>query len=382
MSPPELRKDAGSGSCKMSEHPEHTPPAAVTREIFHAWRSPRRGSANPERMNNPLWEWLIECRLNAYQANNTFNGPSPFDAGPMWCFDRFGQSVTQLADGRTVLIGGEHEDYYDPDFYIYNDVVVKQADGRVEIYGYPHDIFAPTDFHSATLAGNRIILIGNLGYPEDRRLDQTQVLALDCDTWSVARLDAVGPSPGWLHRHNAELQADGASIRVSGGQLFRGPDASLVENIDDWLLHLDGWRWQRLTQRRWVRFEVHREDRGRNHLFEMRSALFDRKMGWQDDNSLAQRPQSQLGSPSQLDLLSLLYVPSVPHEVIPQQEDEYNVYRIRVDGVVVRYVEESYTVQATIEGDLPADSIQHLRKDLIRKLELIEQSPMACEAIV
>ena len=76
-------------------------------------------------MNNPVWEWLVRCRVSAYWANEEFNGPSSFEAGPCWCFRRFGQSKTELPDGRVVLIGGEHEDSYDPDFYIYNDVVVR-----------------------------------------------------------------------------------------------------------------------------------------------------------------------------------------------------------------------------------------------------------------
>ena len=41
----------------------HTPPDGVTPKIFKEWRSPRYGTSNPERMNNPLWEWLIESKL-------------------------------------------------------------------------------------------------------------------------------------------------------------------------------------------------------------------------------------------------------------------------------------------------------------------------------
>ena len=44
--------------------------------------------------------------------------------GPVWCFNRFGGTVTKLPDGCFVHIGGEHEDFYDPDFCIYNDVIV------------------------------------------------------------------------------------------------------------------------------------------------------------------------------------------------------------------------------------------------------------------
>jgi hypothetical protein len=59
---------------------------------------------------------------------------------------------------------GEHEDHYDPDFFIHNDVVVRTPDGEVAIYGYPTEVFLPTDFHTATLLPASIVLIGSLGY--------------------------------------------------------------------------------------------------------------------------------------------------------------------------------------------------------------------------
>jgi hypothetical protein len=43
---------------------------------------------------------------------------------PVFCFRRFGRTETKLPNGRIVYIGGEHEDIYDPDLNIYNDVVV------------------------------------------------------------------------------------------------------------------------------------------------------------------------------------------------------------------------------------------------------------------
>ena len=33
-------------------------PSAVTPEIFGEWRAPRRGNANPQKLNNALWQWL------------------------------------------------------------------------------------------------------------------------------------------------------------------------------------------------------------------------------------------------------------------------------------------------------------------------------------
>src|SRR5512132_4441480 len=92
------------------------PDRNVTRKLFRTWRAPRFGEANPERMNNPVWEWLVRSRVTAYTAAQRFNEPSALEAGPGWCFNRNGRSETILPDGRQVLIGGEHEDAYDPDF--------------------------------------------------------------------------------------------------------------------------------------------------------------------------------------------------------------------------------------------------------------------------
>lgn len=64
----------------------------------------------------------------------------------MLVFRRFGRSSTLLADGRLVLIGGEHEDSYDSDFCIYNDVVVRHPDGRLEVFGYPKEVFPRQTF--------------------------------------------------------------------------------------------------------------------------------------------------------------------------------------------------------------------------------------------
>ena len=89
---------------------------AVSRDQFVEWRSPRLGRANPEPMDNPVWVWLIRTGINAWLATEAYDGPSAMDAGPGWCFDRYGQSSTELPDGRVVLIAGEHEDGYDPDF--------------------------------------------------------------------------------------------------------------------------------------------------------------------------------------------------------------------------------------------------------------------------
>lgn len=166
--------------------------APITRELFLEWRSPRLGNANPSVLTNPVWEWLIRTRMNAYQATETFGGPSALEAGPGWCFERFGQTTTMLADGREVMIAGEHEDSYDPDFFIYNDVVVREPDGKITIYGYSKEVFPPTDFHTATLVQGAIVLIGSLGYMEERLgRKETQVLQLMPHNFAMHEIQAL-----------------------------------------------------------------------------------------------------------------------------------------------------------------------------------------------
>jgi hypothetical protein len=60
-------------------------------EIGHGQRSPRLGDANPTVLTNPLWAWMLRTRMNAYQGNQAWGGPSPFEAGPMWLEGRLRQ---------------------------------------------------------------------------------------------------------------------------------------------------------------------------------------------------------------------------------------------------------------------------------------------------
>ncbi len=328
-------------------------------------------------MNNPLWEWLIESGLDAYSANEACNGPSSIDAGPMWCFQRYGQSTTQLPDGRSVLIGGEHEDHYDADFYIYNDIVIAAENERPRILGYPREVFPPTDFHTATLIGERILVIGNLGYPGDRRADGTQVLVVECKDWSVSRIHSSGIAPGWIHDHQARLQDD-ARILITGGKVDRGAGLSLAENIDDWLLHVDGWRWERLTKRQWPRFEIHRQDNAPNHLWELRQLEWATTVKWHDREEQLRKLRESLGGEPRLDVLPRLYRPPIDHEVLPQLEDEYKVYRVRVrvGGVVIRFVEDMHCIQVTFEGEVQADVIESVRAHICKSLESLERMPV------
>jgi hypothetical protein len=362
----------------------------VDRARFEEWRVPRFGTSNPTRMDNPVWEWLIWSRKTAYQAAHEFQGDQRFKGGPTWCFDRFGRTTTPLPDGRLLLIAGEHEDYYDPDFYIYNDVVVIHPDESVAIFGYPRDIFPPTDFHTATLVDEAIFIVGNLGYPEQRRAGHTPVFRLNRQTFAMEQIETSGDAPGWIHRHTATLTPDQQHIRLTGGKVHLGENRSLTENIDEWQLNLAEWRWERLTARNWPRWEVKRRDGGPLHLDQMEMSRFNQML--LDSNSefvdaqmatlyrrLNDELIQELGGAPDYQLLKTLYRPDIPHQPLPQREEEHNIHRLEVQGTVVRYVQSMWHVQVTVEGDLPAATIAALQADLVNKVTRLENTACTVE---
>ena len=216
----------------------HLPPAGeliTTAADYHAGKRRRFGTANPERMDVPFWRAMVVSGCNAYAARSAFDD-SPDEA--VWCYDRYGRTTTELPDGRVLQVGGEHEDGYDPDFCIYNDLTVHHPDGRFELYGYPREVFPPTDFHTATLVDGSVYLIGNLGY--DRRPGHTPVYRLDVATLAIEAVPMVGDGPGWIGRHRAAL-ADGHRIVITGGQRWTGRE--LADNAGVFTLDVDRRAW-------------------------------------------------------------------------------------------------------------------------------------------
>jgi len=186
--------------------------------------------------------------------------------GPTWTFDRLGATQTTLPDGRLVCIGGEHEDFYDPDFCIYNDVVVLGPSGATEIYGYPKKVFPPTDFHTASLVGSGIIVIGCIGYKDERRHGYTAVYRLDVGDFHMTEIVSSGDMPGWMAKHTAGLE--GETIRVAGGEVVLKRDGREVyrPNIEEFALDIASGSWRRLTNRNWRQFAICMEDR---RMFDM-----------------------------------------------------------------------------------------------------------------
>ena len=196
----------------------------------------RFGALNPEVMAEPFWEGMIRSGISAYEAGCLFGATR--DDSPIWCAKRFGQSITFLTDGRIVQIGGEHEDWYDQDFCIYNDVFVHQPDGAIHIFGYPETLFPPTDFHTATLVGDQIYVIGSLGYQGTRRYETTPVYRLDTNSFQIEAVKVHGKPPGWIYRHRAILRNQD-EICIVGGEIVTGDGSEETHISNDRCFILD-----------------------------------------------------------------------------------------------------------------------------------------------
>lgn len=304
----------------------------ITREVFDQQRRPRFGTANPERMSIVFWGWMIQRSLEdaklqtedrvpgPHQAREFFGVKQNYEDGPIWTFDRIGATRNRLADGRVVCIGGEHEDFYDPDFCIYNDVVVLKPTAENEIFGYPKEVFPPTDFHTATLVHDRIVVIGTVGYQGDRCFGHTPVYVLDLATYRFSEIKASGNMPGWISEHDASLDSKGI-IKVRRGKVLElsGGKERSRPNYEDYALDTKNWVWNRLTNRNWREFSI-RQEKG--------AFVLD------------QKPKPEVLFPEDID-----------HDVMPHKKQESA--RIVVAGVPVSLTIDIVRIRVVIEGDMP-----------------------------
>ena len=324
---------------------------------------------------------------------------------------------------------------FDPDFHIYNDVTIDHPDGKLDIFGYPETAFPPTDFHTATLIDDRILIIGNLGCSKNREDGITQIAELDLKTFAIRLIPSTGAPPGWIHKHIAELAPDRKSILVRGGIIDSANEdsRSLLENPDEWSLDLVTWTWARMTQHPWERHVFSAEGVRHLPLWQIRSLSSSIKYDWDSKlnpeihthqkivsaekweefqhrfgktNPSAQADAAGLyakGYNPDLEVFGKLYEPAVPHTAIPEMEspdeeteeeydengphnwdeedystpgDVFDGTRISVQGVTVRYKSNTGQVILTIEGKLPPATVRILIDDLRGKLEILLNRPV------
>ncbi|KAK3899211.1 hypothetical protein C8A05DRAFT_46662 [Staphylotrichum tortipilum] len=217
---------------------------------------------------------IAHGNMDAFAAHNELGLNEA--SRPIFCFDRFGRTETLLPDGRIIFIGGEHEDHCNPDFFIFNDVVVVHGRGeptqrpnfriyvndmehgvnlllktavsvrgaspeQIDIYRYPVDVFPPTDFHSATYhkdggtGKEYICIIGGLGYPGSVHRNATVTYQLDLEDFRIRRMKTGGqePPPG-----------DGTE-RIT---TLTGDTIEVFNDGDNYILSLADMQWSRFAR--------------------------------------------------------------------------------------------------------------------------------------
>lgn len=322
-------------------------------ESFHSDRALRFGTANPERVRSRHLERMVRTDMTPYRVRSELGMDYPGHPHedvrpPEWCFHRFGMSQTRMDDGRIICIAGEHEDWYDPDFCIYNDVVVlrpgpgeawiTEHTGEVEIYHYPREVFTPTDFHSATLVkcdgeqDGLIYVIGNLGYKDARVFGHTPIAVLDTRTYEIKQLHASGDCPGWISKHHATYDNQLNAITVRGGEIMSADDGDFKPNRSVYRLHLSDMRWERIAvHERWRAFRLEAEE---------------------DSSRL-------------VDDLDDFRPVNVPHTVLESRPFwDPMWFAIDVMGIRVECSPRVTQLEITIEGELPDDVVEHLMADI------------------
>lgn len=94
-----------------------------------------------------------------------------------------------------------------------------------------------------------------------------------------------------------------------------------------------------------------------------------------------QRLEAHIGRTPDLDLIPFLYCPDDSITQLPQDEDQYNVFRVLVDGVVVRFTEESHLVRAVVEGRLSQERLRALQESVRNKLSAAEGATWEIETL-
>jgi hypothetical protein len=224
-------------------------------------------------------------------------------------------------------------------------VVVLGSEGAVEIYGYPREVFPPTDSHTATLVGERIYLIGRLGYRSERLPGITPVYVLDTDTYAIVEVKTVGNAPGWIFGHSAELDDD-AVITVRGGEII-GEQFSR-QNFDDYVFETQTGVWRRLTNRNWQQFRIRQQD----------GQLFALERAPDIDELLPQRASS-----------------------VVQPIDDVVGWRFEIEGVTVSLRSRCSAIELVIEGDLPANHSHAIAEEVRGKAEAAINCPCVLHCV-
>ncbi|MEX2217712.1 MAG: hypothetical protein WD749_03045 [Phycisphaerales bacterium] len=162
---------------------------------------------------------------------------------------------------------------------------------------------------------------------------------LGLDDLRIEPLPTTGAAPGWIHKHKATLDPSRGSITVRGGEIDPGDSSSgFRRNVDEFRLDFASCRWDRLTEREWRQFEIAPVEDRRDFTLSLPDEVFRPKV--------------------------------VPAELLSREPDDPNYLRrrIRVDEVVIEFVEDVFSIRVLVAGELPALRVDQVLEDVRRNL--------------
>lgn len=186
----------------------------ITAEEFAHGRKIAFGSTNPEEIMTPYLRFAIRSRYQGYSLCSHCGSDEWGYLAPIWSAYRFGQSLTQLPDGRWVEIGGLHNDAHDT--AIFNDVILTTK-GEPRLFRYPEADFPPIYCHAAVFIEDSIFIIGGKPWTPPPADHETEVYRLNLKSMAINKVNVSGPSPGYIFDHSAWL-VQGNKIQIFGGE--------------------------------------------------------------------------------------------------------------------------------------------------------------------
>ena len=212
---------------------------------------------------NEVFHWLIKSNiiwvheLQEYLHNQKFDLKEPFWVA---AHNRLGSSHVSIFNKYidVIDIGGntaahdwkwyDYNDYYNPDFKIYNDVCIK-ADGlkKIELWSYPEEQFPPVYNHDTVYDKNMnlVYITGGLGLGERQRKNITEIYQLNLETKDIEHVDTLGESPPCLHNHHTKMW-NYDLIEMRDGNILKNGKA--IKNLYVWYFNLKTKTWLKQKQ--------------------------------------------------------------------------------------------------------------------------------------
>ncbi|MCG8314199.1 MAG: ankyrin repeat domain-containing protein [Pseudomonadales bacterium] len=79
---------------------------SVSKKEYHSLKHRIFGRSNPQQCDNAFWYDMVRCGAGAWKARDQFDDTDHCNVQPVWCYERFGKSITSIGDGKYIEIAG------------------------------------------------------------------------------------------------------------------------------------------------------------------------------------------------------------------------------------------------------------------------------------